>query len=380
MARVEGTHTGEDRPSVALVHDYLLVMRGAERSFAAMADCWPQAPVFTTLFDPEGMPRLAGRDVRTSPLQRLGVRQDGFRRLLPLYPWAVSRLDLGTADIVVSSSSAFAHGVRVPEGAVHVCYCYTPFRYAWHERRTALAEVPAPVRPVLGAALSAIRRWDVRAAARVDRYVAISRISQERIRDAYGVHAPVVHPPVELDRFTPTAGGEHALIVCELVAHKRVGVALAGIRAAGLPAVVVGSGPERERLEREHPEVRFAGRVSDPELATLYETARAVVVPSFEEFGIVAVEAQAAGTPVVAPRVGGAAETVVDGETGVLLDRVEAGDVTRALAHEVFADPDAGALRAQAERFGVRAFQERLVAVVEEAAGRPSGAALPLRA
>ena len=128
---------------VALVHDYLLVARGAERTFAAMAECWPQAPIFTTLFSEVGTHGwFEGRTVKTSPLQRLGLRQDGFRRLLPLYPWAVGCLDLEHHDVVVSSSSAFAHGVRPDIGAAHVCYCHNPFRYAWHARDLALREAP----------------------------------------------------------------------------------------------------------------------------------------------------------------------------------------------------------------------------------------------
>lgn len=366
-----------DPPPVALVHDYLLVMRGAERTFAEIADCWPTAPIHTTLYDVDAVQRFAPRDVRTSVLQRTGVRQGGFRRMLPLFPLAVSRMQVEATELVVSSSSAFAHGVRVPEGTQHVCYCYTPFRYAWHERATALREVPRVARPALDAVLEGIRRWDVRAAARVDHHIAISRISQRRIRDAYGREAPIVHPPVELDRFVPTAGGEHVLIVCELVAHKRVDVALEGIAQAGEQAVVVGDGPERARLERDHPRARFVGRVSDPELARLYAQARAVVVPSFEEFGIVAVEAQASGTPVVAPIHGGAAETVVQGETGVLLEWVRPGTIAAALDHEVFRRPDLEGLRRQADRFAVPAFRRRLVDTIEQLTGRPSRATVP---
>ncbi|MTD43062.1 glycosyltransferase [Conexibacter sp. W3-3-2] len=361
-------------PAVGLAHDYLLVMRGAERTFAEIAACWPTAPIHTALYDPEAMPRFAGRDVHTSVLQRTGVRQNGFRRLLPLFPAAVSRMRIDATELVVSSSSAFAHGMRVPEGVPHVCYCYTPFRYAWHERATALREVPAPARPALRLVLDQIRRWDVRVAARVDHYVAISEISRERIAAAFGRDAPIVHPPVEVERFTPTAGGEHLLVVCELVSHKRVELALEAAQRAGWPAVVVGTGPEQARLARDFPTARFAGRVSDPELAVLYAQARAVVVPSYEEFGIVAVEAQASGTPVVAPRRGGAAETVLDGVTGVLLDEVSARSIAAALAHEVVAQPDAAALRAQADRFSAATFRRRLVETVEELTGRPAPA------
>src|SRR5664280_268992 len=191
VSRAPPPHFSGER--VALAHDYLLVMRGAERTFAAMADLYSQAPIFTLLYDERGTGgRFAGRSVTTSPLQRLGVGQANFRRLLPLYPIAVERLALAPSDVVLSSSSAFAHGVRAPEGAVHVCYCYTPFRYAWYEQERALAEAPRMLRPVLRHQLGRIRRWDLSASRRVDSYVAISQLSRERIKRYYGREAPVV--------------------------------------------------------------------------------------------------------------------------------------------------------------------------------------------
>jgi hypothetical protein len=168
--------------STALVHDYLLVMRGAERTFAALAGCWPDAPIYTTLYAPEGCAgRFTGREVHTSYLQRSRFGQRGFRGLLPLYPSAVERLPVGSHDVIVSSSSAFAHGIRPASDAVHVCYCHSPFRYAWHERDTALAEVARPLRPIVGRTLEAIRKWDVAASKRVSHYIANSRCVQERI-------------------------------------------------------------------------------------------------------------------------------------------------------------------------------------------------------
>src|SRR5258708_12100225 len=184
-------------PLVTLVHDYLLVMRGAERSFAAIADPDEHAPIFTLLYDEQGTDgRFAGRSVTTSPLQRLGVSQESFRRLLPLYPWATGRLALPASDIVLSSSSAFAHGVRAPAGAVHVCYCYTPFRYAWYERQRALEETPAPLRPALSVALRRIQRWDLAASRRVDVCLAMSELSGDRIRRCWGRAPTLVTTPV----------------------------------------------------------------------------------------------------------------------------------------------------------------------------------------
>jgi hypothetical protein len=171
------------REGVTLVHDYLLIMRGAERTFAAMGDLYTQAPIFTLLYDAEGTgQRFAGHTLTTSPLQRLGLGQSNFRRLLPLYPVAIGRLRLPPSDVILSSSSAFAHGVHVPPGALHVCYCHAPFRYAWYEQARALAEVPAPLRSLLHVWLRGMRRWDLAASRRVDSYIANSQLTRERIK------------------------------------------------------------------------------------------------------------------------------------------------------------------------------------------------------
>ncbi|HST33892.1 MAG TPA: glycosyltransferase [Solirubrobacteraceae bacterium] len=353
---------------VTLVHDYLLVMRGAERTFAAMAELYPQAPVFTLLYDEQGTDRrFAGHAITTSPLQRLGVRQSGFRNLLALYPWAIGRLRLPPSEIVLSSSSAFAHGVRAPEGAVHVCYCYTPFRYAWYEQDRALAETGAPLRPLLRSVLRRTRGWDLAASRRVDRYIAISELSRERIKRFYGRDAAVVHPPVETHRFAPGTPGDSLLLVSELVRHKRVDVALEAARRAHAPIRVVGSGPELAALGEAFPEAEFLGRVGDQALAELFAQARAVLVPSVEEFGITAVEAQAAGRPVIAAAAGGALETVLDGETGLLVrpDDVEAFAQAIARIDRLDFDPARTALNA--ERFSVAAFKRQISAQVAEA-------------
>jgi len=347
--------------SIALAHDYLLVMRGAERVFAAIAELYASAPISTLLYDEQGTDgRFAGRSITTSPLQRLGVRQANFRRLLPLYPWAIQRLQLAPCEVVLSSSSAFAQGVRVPAGAVHVCYCYTPFRYAWYEQERALREIPPPLRPLLRRQLSHIRRWDLAASRRVDAYIAISELSRERIARYYGRDAVVIHPPVETHRFTPGEPEDWLLVVSEIVRHKRLHVALEAARRARLPIRVVGSGPDRAALSSAYPEAEFIGRASDAELARLYASARAVVVPSMEEFGIVAVEAQAAGRPVIAAAAGGALETVLDGVTGRLVPLDDVDSFAQAMRTIEELDFDASQALENAERFSVAAFQRRL--------------------
>jgi glycosyltransferase involved in cell wall biosynthesis len=356
---------------VSLAHDYLLVMRGAERTFAAIAELYAQAPIFTLLYDEEGTDRrFANRSITTSPLQRLGVGQSNFRRLLPLYPAAAERLRPQQSDVVLSSSSAFAHGLRAPAGAVHICYCYTPFRYAWDEQDFAFGEVSPLLRPLLRQQLRRIRRWDLAASRRVDAYIAISELGRERIKRCYGRDAAIVHPPVETHRFLPGTPGDSLLVVSELVRHKRVHVALEAARRARVPIRVVGSGPDHAALRAAYPEAEFLGRASDEDLVELYASARAVIVPSMEEFGITAVEAQAAGRPVIAAAAGGALETVLDGRTGSLVKLDDVDAFARAIAGIEQLDFNSARACANAERFSVAAFQRRLATQVDRAVQR----------
>ncbi len=360
-----------DPPDVALGHDYLLVMRGAERVFVEIADIWPEAPIHTLLWDehePMLRERLGSRRIEVSALQRLGIRQRGFRALLPLFPLAASRMRIEASGVLVTDSSAFAIGFRPPPGVPHVCYCHSPFRYAWHAREQALLEQPRLVRPALGATLDRIGAWEVRAASRVTHLVTNSEFGRRMIAERYGRDAEVIHAPVEVDRFTPGPRGERLLVIGEITRHKRTEVAIEAAIAARAPITVVGDGPERAELEgryRDRGLVAFAGRVDDRELAAMLSAARAVVVPSTEEFGIVAVEAQAAGKPVLALGAGGATETVVDGETGILVDRPDPELFAAVLRSGELDRLDERRCRANAERFSAAAFRERFAASVE---------------
>ena len=358
-------------PQVALIHDFLLDLRGAERVFAAICDAYPTADVFTAVYDEKGTEgRFASRSPQASYLQRLRPTSRTFRPLLPFYPAAIESLDLRGYDIVISSSSAWAHGVLVDPGAVHICYCHNPFRYAWSEREATLAARNPLTRPALRVLLSRWRQWDWIAAQRVDAYVANSAITAARVQRYFGRDSTVLHPPVELSRFSPGPVGAHYLVLAELMAHKRIDVAIRAFNELGLPLVVVGDGPEWRRLRRlAGPTVRLTGRLSDAEVADLLRGAQALVVTAEEEFGIAAVESLASGRPVIALRSGGVLETVTEGRTGTFYDD---GDDPRALAAVVSAfDPDAVDPMdcvASARRFGVEPFQERLREIVDETA------------
>ena len=353
--------------AVTLVHDYLLVLRGAERTFAEMAACWPRAPISTLLYDSVGTEgRFAGRNVTTSYLQHLGVRQRGFRALLPLFPFAAERLALEPCDLLVSSSSAFAHGVRAPAGATHVCYCHSPFRYVWHERDHTLRQLPRAARPAAARLLSRIRTWDRAAAGGVDHIIANSQITRTRIQEFWGRDARVVHPPVDTDRFALSEPEDYLVVVCELVGHKRVDAALEAARRAGRRMKVVGTGPELKRLRtRFGAGAEFLGRVDDRVLADVLARSLALVVPNVEEFGIAAVEAQAAGRPVVGPAAGGTAETVLDGKTGVLVAPHDDQALAEALRGTDFVAFDSSAIREHARAFRPAEFRRRLMAEVD---------------
>src|SRR5919107_2143851 len=306
-------------PRVALVHDFLLDVRGAERVFMALCEEFPEADLFTAVYDEEGTEgRFAHRRLHTSFLQRANPTARTFRAMLPLYPYAIEALDLRGYDVVLSSSSAWAHGVIPEENAVHVCYCHNPFRYAWNEREATLAARAPVARAALGVVFQRWRQWDWVAAQRVDRYVANSRTTQRRVARYFNREADVVYPPVETGRFAPGDVGESYVMLGELMSHKRIDVAIRAFNALRWPLVVIGNGPDARRLRRlAGPTIRFEGRVSDARAAQLLAQARALVVTATEEFGIAAVEAQAAGRPVIAFAEGGVGETVIDGRTGV---------------------------------------------------------------
>jgi glycosyltransferase involved in cell wall biosynthesis len=356
-------------PRVALVHDFLLDLRGAERVFAAICDAWPEADVFTAVYDEEGTEgRFAARSPRTSFLQRLRPSARTFRGLLPLYPHAIESLDLRGYELVISSSSAWAHGVLPDPGAVHVCYCHNPFRYAWSEREATLAARRPPMRLPLEIVLSRWRQWDWIAAQRVDRYVANSRLTASRVRRYFGREADVLHPPVELERFAPGEVGEHYLVVAELMAHKRIDVAVHAFNELRKPLVVVGDGPELRRLRRlAGPTVMFTGRLPDPAVADLLRRARALVVTAAEEFGIAAVEALASGRPVIALGSGGVLESVHEGETGAYYCSSDPESLAAVVAGFDPLAVDPAACVAAAERFGTDRFQSALRAIVAEA-------------
>jgi glycosyltransferase involved in cell wall biosynthesis len=354
---------------VALIHDFLLDVRGAERTFSALADMYPQADLFTAIYDPRGTEgRFEHRTVNTSFLQRLRPTARSFRPLLPFYPYAMEALDLSGYDLVVSSSSAWAHGVIVDPDAVHVCYCHNPFRYAWNARDETLNQRGVLQRAALRMVFQRWRQWDWIAAQRVDRYIANSETTRRRIRRYFGRESDVVYPPVETSRFSPGPVSDFYVVLSELMPHKRIHLAVEAFNALRLPLVVIGNGPDARRLRRlAGPTISFAGRVSDTRAAELLSASRALVVTATEEFGIAAVEAQAAGRPVIALAEGGVRETVQEGLTGTFYDEATPEALVDAVARFDTLAIDPAACVANADRFDVSHFRHGIRSVVAEA-------------
>ena len=364
----------------ALAHDWLVHLAGSERVLESMHGLYP-GPIHTLLCDPAAIrgSSFEGADVRTSFLQRLPGAVHHHRSLLPLFPLAMASFDLSDYDLVLSSSHAAAKSVRTRHGQLHICYSHTPMRYAWDLMEDYIAPLHPLKRLFARRLLLRLRSWDRRTARGVDHFLANSAFTADRIRRCYGRAATVLHPPVEVERFRSAARkGSHFVTVSRLVPYKRVDAIVAAFNRLGLPLVVVGRGPERETLAAAAgPNVELAGALDDEALASVLAEARGFVIAAVEDFGIAPVEAQAAGTPVVALGRGGALETVVEGETGTFFrersPEAIAEAVERLLRMEDRLDP--ARLRANAERFSRPRFEQGYRAFVEARLGERGSAA-----
>ncbi len=355
-------------PRIALVHDWLTGMRGGERVLEELALWFPDADLYTLVFDPGSTsPAIERLRIHASPLSRMPGAARHYRKLLPLFPWAIQRFELSDCDLVISTSHAVAKGVRVARGIPHLCYCFTPMRYIWDQADAYLGR--AGFRIAAAPLLQYLRRFDLRTSGpdHVQRFVACSANVALRIRRCYGREAQVVYPPVALDRFLPSgkAPEDFYLMVAGCVPYKQEQLAIDAFRGLDRQLRVAGDGPLRRQLEARAPgNVEFLGRVCDDELARLYANCRALVFPSDEDFGLVPLEAQASGRPVIAFGRGGARETVVDHggahpPTGVWFHEASAASLVAALRRfeALESDFDPEAIRAHAEQFSRERFR-----------------------
>ncbi|MCO4763604.1 MAG: glycosyltransferase [Myxococcales bacterium] len=360
---------------VALVHDWLVTLRGGERVLDAFCELFPNATVYT-LVRREGVatPRIEAMTHAPSFADRFPGSHSHHRWLLPLYPSAIERLPVGDCDLILSSSHCVAKAVIPGPGAVHVCYSHTPVRYAWDRTDDYLKGTNAALSfasPLLGLAAKWLRGYDLSTLGRVDAFLANSKNTASKIEKFYGRDAAVVVPPVETDRFShyERAPAGYDLVLSGLVPYKRVDLAV--LAYAHLPdrrLVVVGDGPELERLRRlAPPNVQLRGRVPESELADCYRGAELLVFPGEEDFGIVPLEAQAAGIPVVAFGQGGALESVIDGETGLYFHEQTPQAVADAIVQMTEMGIDPAACRKNAARFRRSVFLENMVREIASA-------------
>jgi glycosyltransferase involved in cell wall biosynthesis len=306
----------------AIVHDYLNQNGGAEKVVEVFHEIFPEAPIFTTIYDSSKFPSYyKDFDIRTTFMQGFPFLEKHFKKYLLFYPKAIESIDLGEYDLVLSSSSSFAKGAVKGSGACHICYCHAPMRFVWDYEKYIEKENFGPaIKKILPIAISYLKKWDLNNTDRVDYFIANSEYIKNRIKDIYNRNSIVINPPVNVDDFsTKDETGDYFLIVSRLNAYKNIDLAVRAFNKLGLRLKIVGSGPYRDTLESiaEKDNIEFTGRLDNGLLRDAYSRCRAFIFPGREDFGITPVEAQASGRPVIAFAAGGALETVIDGVTGL---------------------------------------------------------------
>jgi glycosyltransferase involved in cell wall biosynthesis len=363
----------ESFPRVAIVHEWLTIPGGSEQVVLELLEMFPSAELFTSIYDPIPWPReITERPVHTSFLDRIPGAKRNYPKLLPLMDRAFRSFDLTGFDLVLSSNHACAKNVHVPSGTPHVCYCHTPMRYAWEEGFLEGEKVGNLTRMVLPPLLRRLRRQDLAGSASPDVFVANSRHVAQRIERYYGRSAEVVHPPVNVDHFLglERSPQDFYLVFGRVVPYKRVDIAVAACERLDRRLKVAGDGRALQSVRvaaQEYGPIEFLGRVDDAERDRLLRSARALLFPGEEDFGIVPVEAQAAGVPVIAYGVGGATESVLDGQTGVLFGEQDARSLADAIERFEQLEFDDELIRENASRFGRERFRDEIAEIIDRA-------------
>ncbi len=351
---------------IAIVHDSFTQMGGAERVVDVLHEMYPQAPIFTLVFDPKFKEKYKTWDIRTSPLQTLYLALGKFQYLLPWIPWAVDQLDFRGFDVVISSSSGFVKNIRVPKTAKHICYCHTPPRFLWIDKNYVKQEVPFLLRPFVNYLLNKMRKWDLAGSKRVTEFIANSAEVQKRIQSVYQRNSTVVYPGVDVDFWHKTVEkSNYFLIAGRLQPHKNNELIVEIFNELGLPLHVVGTGRQEEYLRKiAKQNIVFLGAVKDEELRDEYSGALGFIYPQVEDFGLMPLEAAGCGTATLAYARGGALETVVPGLTGELFENYEKENIKQLIlnwkAHKYINT----ALRQQSARFSKEIFKNSLENIV----------------
>jgi len=356
---------------VALVHDYLNQMGGAERVVLALHELFPEAPIYTSIYDPRRVDAaFQSIDIRTSFMQKLPLVKKHHQPFLPFYPFAMERLDLRGYDLVLSSSSAFGKGVITRPETIHICYCHTPMRWCWnYDEYVQRERLGAIARSVLPFFITGLRVWDQTSSMRVDHFIANSPVVADRIQKYYRRDAVVIPPPVEANRFIfdPTTQTEgYFLIVSRLMPYKRIDLAIEACNRLQLSLVIIGSGRDEDRLKSiAGPTIRFMGHLSDQEVLHYYAHCRAFILPGEEDFGITPLEAQASGRPVIAYAAGGALASVIDSVTGTFFQKQTVESLVEVLESFDERRYDPQIIRNHALEFDKPRFHRRILQYIE---------------
>ncbi|MBD3247914.1 glycosyltransferase [Candidatus Falkowbacteria bacterium] len=366
---------------VALAHDHLAQDGGAEKVLKVLLEMYPKAPIYTLLYEKENADRFySDRNIEASIIQRLPGGIKHYKWYMPFMPMAVEFFDLSKYDVVISSASALIKGVITKPDTLHICYCHTPTRYLWSDTHEYINDLKYNkyFKKIISLVLNYIRIWDRQAADRVDVFVANSKTVQKRIKKYYKQDSKVIYPPVDTKKFgnfrdhldEKLQSERYFLIGCRLASYKRVDLAIKAFKKMPDKKLkIFGDGIDRQRLEKiagDASNIEFLGRVDDAELARYYANAQAFLNPQEEDFGITAVEAISAGTPVIAYRKGGATETVVAGESGVFFDRQRPEDLIRAVENFKADKFNKDEISRQAERFSIDNFKKNLESFIKE--------------
>jgi glycosyltransferase involved in cell wall biosynthesis len=348
------------QPKIVIVADAMVGLGGGERVVEVLAEAFPQAPVYTLLYDPKHAPKFDAERVVTSWLRWFPGGSRYSKALLPLYPNAVESLDLSYFDIIISSNHTLAKGVLRTSEQIHVCYCHTPMRAIWENTHTELKRLPGILRPFARQLFSGLRVWDFAAAARVNAFIANSVITKKRIATHYGGReSSIITPPIDTERFTPGGEvGDYYLVVARNAPYKRIDLAVAAAVKLGRRLIVVGEGTDR--LKDSSGLVSFRGKIGATELTELMRGARALLSPQLEDFGMAMLEMNACGRPVIAYKKGGALESLVDGKTGVFFEEQEVASLIDAIHRFEKLAFDPAAIRLHAEGFSKERFMQKM--------------------
>lgn len=358
---------------VALVHDHLMQDGGAEKILEALAEMFPNAPIYTLMYNDKLVEKnFPGRKIEASIIHKMPLGRRRYRWFMPFMPMAIEFFDLSGYDLVISDSSSFAKGVITSPDTLHICYCHTPTRYLWSDTHQYINELRYNkyLKKIISLILNYVRIWDKLAADRVDKYITNSKTSQKRIAKYYKRQAKIIYPSVDINDFYISEKNENFFLAgCRLVPYKRIDIVVKAFKKLGLKLKIFGEGIDIGRLKeiaQNAPNIEFLGRVSDKEKFELYSKCQAYINPQKEDFGITIIEAMASGRPVIALRKGGALETVIENKTGIFFENETADDIARAIKNFQADNFNPRAIREHAKQFSHENFKRQIREFVRE--------------